>query len=265
MLRQSLLVVMLVISLLLFAACGPQSEPPAVDSADVSASPVDEPAAELEEEPVQEIDQQTEENAVDEEQNATEETVSTEGVVQQLNWGLDEENCLIPGLVITGVVTDQDPCSSVSAGQSSTAAAPEEAEVDESAMGDTATEESAAGEASSDKEESDGASEEEALGQPTLDQQATEVTALAVEDLSQQLGVPMSDIGVCDVCSVTWPDTSLGCPEPDMMYSQMVQEGHLIRLSADGESFYYHSGGMQPPFQCEETLQQLPPGVQIGE
>ena len=83
--------------------------------------------------------------------------------------------------------------------------------------------------------------------------EAARMAALAVDDLAQQLGIPASDIEVREVRAVTWPDSSLGCPEPGMMYAQAEQDGYLIRLSARGEIYHYHSGGGQAPFLCEQT------------
>ena len=84
------------------------------------------------------------------------------------------------------------------------------------------------------------------------------VTALAVEDLSQRLGIPGDQIRVSDVRAVTWPDSSLGCPQPDMMYAQMLQDGYLISLNVAGTPYFYHSGPDQMPFLCEGTLQVAP-------
>jgi len=35
-----------------------------------------------------------------------------------------------------------------------------------------------------------------------------------------------------EVDAVTWPDTSLGCPKPGMMYPQVLVEGVLVQLRA---------------------------------
>ena len=90
------------------------------------------------------------------------------------------------------------------------------------------------------------------------DAHAQRMTALAVDDLSQRLGIPADEIEVGEVREVTWPDSSLGCPQPDMMYAQMLQEGLLIQLHSGGEMYSYHSGGDKQPFLCEEDFQQLP-------
>jgi len=39
--------------------------------------------------------------------------------------------------------------------------------------------------------------------------------------------------------AVTWPDGSLGCPEPGMFYTQMVVPGYRLIFGIDGKQFDY--------------------------
>jgi len=73
----------------------------------------------------------------------------------------------------------------------------------------------------------------------------------AVADLAERLGVDESAITVVSVDEVTWPDGSLGCPEPGMMYSQALEDGTLIVLEVDGTTYEYHGGVNRDPFYCE--------------
>ncbi len=75
----------------------------------------------------------------------------------------------------------------------------------------------------------------------------------AVADLAARLEVPEGEITVVSAEAVTWGDTSLGCPQPDMRYAQVVQDGTYIELEHDGTTYPYHSGGERPdPFLCEQ-------------
>lgn len=65
--------------------------------------------------------------------------------------------------------------------------------------------------------------------------------ALAVADLASRLGIPESAITVRTVESVEWPDASLGCPRPGMMYAQVITPGYRIVLEADGKRYEYHT------------------------
>ena len=76
--------------------------------------------------------------------------------------------------------------------------------------------------------------------------------AQAKEDLATRLNIPPDQIRVVDVQMMTWSDTSMGCPHPDIAYPQIPQDGLLVRLSAVGQVYNYHSGGTQGPFLCKQ-------------
>jgi hypothetical protein len=76
------------------------------------------------------------------------------------------------------------------------------------------------------------------------------VVVAAVEDLAGRLGIEPDAVTVIDARAVTWPDGSLGCPEPGMMYTQVLVDGMLVVLEADGRHYEYHGG--DPLFLCEQ-------------
>ncbi len=63
----------------------------------------------------------------------------------------------------------------------------------------------------------------------------------AVADLAQRLGVAAEQITVASMERVTWPDTSLGNPQPGMMYPQVLTDGYRVILQHAGEAFEYHT------------------------
>ena len=63
----------------------------------------------------------------------------------------------------------------------------------------------------------------------------------AAEDLAQSLGIDESAVTFVSIEAVDWPDASLGCPEPDMMYAAMITPGYKIVLSAGDELYEYHT------------------------
>jgi hypothetical protein len=63
----------------------------------------------------------------------------------------------------------------------------------------------------------------------------------AAKALAEQLDIPESEVKIVAWESVDWPDTSLGCPEPGMVYAQVVTPGYQILLLARGESFHAHT------------------------
>lgn len=76
---------------------------------------------------------------------------------------------------------------------------------------------------------------------------------LAKADLAGRLGVAPVDIMVATVRAVTWPNGGLGCPQPGMVYAEVLVEGLFIQLTYSEQVYNYHSGGMEPPFLCEQA------------
>lgn len=77
------------------------------------------------------------------------------------------------------------------------------------------------------------------------------LVAGAREDLAARLHVSSESIRIVSVENVTWPDSSLGCPQPGMAYAQVPVDGILIRLEYDGVLYQYHGGGNRDPFLCD--------------
>jgi hypothetical protein len=77
---------------------------------------------------------------------------------------------------------------------------------------------------------------------PTLsDPVAAELVALAQRRMAQDLGLPVQRIHLVEVTAVTWPDTSLGCPQTDEIYAQGTFDGYRIVLSASGQEYIFHT------------------------
>ena len=72
----------------------------------------------------------------------------------------------------------------------------------------------------------------------------------AVTDLAGRLRVEPSEIEVVMAERVTWPDGSLGCPEPGMSYTQALVEGSKLILGHGERVYVYHAGADDQPFLC---------------
>ena len=75
----------------------------------------------------------------------------------------------------------------------------------------------------------------------------------AKEDLVRLLSIDPSQIELLEVNSVVWPDTSLGCPQPGMAYTQVQRDGALMRFDVESTIYEYHSGADRPPFLCRKS------------
>jgi hypothetical protein len=63
---------------------------------------------------------------------------------------------------------------------------------------------------------------------------------IALDDLVSQTGADRVAVSVLSAEAITWPDGSLGCPQPDTMYTQALVDGYRIVLGLGEEKFNYH-------------------------
>jgi hypothetical protein len=94
-----------------------------------------------------------------------------------------------------------------------------------------------------------------------------EAEKLAKTTLARDASIAPSSIDVESVEAVTWQDTSLGCPRPDMMYAQRLVSGFKVVLRAGGKSYNVHTGETSAVI-CDQSAPQaatqavIPPDVQ---
>jgi len=70
-------------------------------------------------------------------------------------------------------------------------------------------------------------------------------------DLANRLSIDRNIVEVVSAQSVVWPDRSLGCPQPGMVYPQVLAEGYHIELRVKGQVYSYHGGEGRGPFLCK--------------
>ncbi len=74
----------------------------------------------------------------------------------------------------------------------------------------------------------------------------------AVQSLSQALDIPESEIRVDTIRAVNWRDSSIGCPQPDRAYGQVITPGHRITLRV-GKTFHFVHAANGRVFVCESA------------
>jgi hypothetical protein len=77
----------------------------------------------------------------------------------------------------------------------------------------------------------------------------------ALRDAAAHLSVGVNELQVDQVEAREWPDSSLGCPRPGIMYSQVVTPGFLIIISTGGtvtRQLEYHSDARGRVVLCQE-------------
>jgi hypothetical protein len=85
---------------------------------------------------------------------------------------------------------------------------------------------------------------------PELTPDQTALVESATADLAQRLGVEPAAIVLVNFRQVTWPDGSLGCPEPGKFYTEALVEGYQIALLHEDRLFDYHGASDGAPFLC---------------
>lgn len=73
-------------------------------------------------------------------------------------------------------------------------------------------------------------------------------------DLQERKGIGRDEITLERAEAVVWRDGSLGCPEPDMMYPQVLTPGYSVVLRAGGDLYNYHASRGGYFFLCERSL-----------
>ncbi|MDH5540406.1 MAG: hypothetical protein OEY03_13470 [Rhizobacter sp.] len=73
---------------------------------------------------------------------------------------------------------------------------------------------------------------------------------LALADAARRTGIAVAALKVASAEQVTWPDGSLGCPQPGVLYTQALVPGYRIRIEAGGAMLDYHAGLRGAPRLC---------------
>ena len=82
--------------------------------------------------------------------------------------------------------------------------------------------------------------------------QSRDAVTLAVETLARELGRAPTEVAVAEVTPVDWPDSSLGCPQPGMMYLQVLTPGYRIRLICAGREYVFHTDLGRRAVRCQD-------------
>jgi hypothetical protein len=75
---------------------------------------------------------------------------------------------------------------------------------------------------------------------------------LARVNLAQRLGVEPEAVTVQSIEETEFPDASLGVPEPDRFYAQVITPGHSIKLAVEGQTYEYRASHERLVFVPQE-------------
>lgn len=91
---------------------------------------------------------------------------------------------------------------------------------------------------------------------PSSDESVRRLLDLAKKDLSTRLSIGQEQIILLDVAPITWPDDSLGCPQPDMEYAQVLTPGYILSFDVHGDIYTYHTD-MNQAVYCPNIKEKL--------
>ena len=44
--------------------------------------------------------------------------------------------------------------------------------------------------------------------------------------------------------AIEWPDSALGCPQPDMVYAAVITPGYQVTITAQGTTYLVHTDSL---------------------
>jgi hypothetical protein len=83
---------------------------------------------------------------------------------------------------------------------------------------------------------------------------------LVLDDVLAVTGGARADVEVIKAEAVTWNDGAMGCPQPDMMYTQALVPGYQVIFSVGGKTFDYHLSDRGGYLLCENKLPSIGAG-----
>lgn len=83
----------------------------------------------------------------------------------------------------------------------------------------------------------------------------------ALQDAARRTQMDAAQLRVSLAEVVTWPDSSLGCPQPGREYAQVLVAGFRIRILAGATTLQYHGSLRAQPFLCPAAQIQGPAPV----
>jgi hypothetical protein len=90
------------------------------------------------------------------------------------------------------------------------------------------------------------------IPEPSSNADSQALVDAVLRDAGAHLGVSPTALHVDRVEAHEWGDSSLGCPRPDLMYSQVVTPGFVIVISGAGKQLEYHTDTRGQVVLCQE-------------
>jgi len=85
-------------------------------------------------------------------------------------------------------------------------------------------------------------SPDEAAASISPDQQA--IADATVTWTAEQLGVAAEEVALVSMEAMEWPDASLGCPQPEMLYAAVITPGYQVTIRVQDTTYSVHTDSL---------------------
>jgi len=80
------------------------------------------------------------------------------------------------------------------------------------------------------------------------------VVGIALAHAAETTGLSADELEVVSAEDVVWPDGSMGCPRPDVVYTQAPVPGYRVQIRAQQSLLNYHADSKGYVIFCPGTL-----------
>lgn len=85
---------------------------------------------------------------------------------------------------------------------------------------------------------------------PGVPDPEVKMVQIAAEKLAGHLGIDVGEVTLVEAISREWPDSGLGCPDPNMVYAAVITPGYEITLEVAAENYTYHTDQVENAVLC---------------
>jgi hypothetical protein len=100
--------------------------------------------------------------------------------------------------------------------------------------------------------------------QPAIGEIPVKFLEAIQKDIADRAGVAINKDEAIRAQAIVWPDGSLGCPQPGVLYTQAPVNGYWVVFDVGGEQYDYRIADTGYYFLCESELPPVSPAGTPG-
>jgi len=94
--------------------------------------------------------------------------------------------------------------------------------------------------------------------QQTAPAKPVDVNEVAVQTVAEKLNIQVEELSVADSRAMEFSDASLDCPQPGMMYAQVITPGHRVLVKYQNKTYDVRVSGSYGQI-CDKPAKNLKP------